>query len=79
MPFAGAIVAIALLANALATRSGQYALISVFGPVSGAYFNPPLSLVEAFRGRLQQGPVQACGRSMQDHFWRHNRSVQCRP
>ncbi|UCH49312.1 MAG: aquaporin family protein [Betaproteobacteria bacterium] len=45
--------AIALLANALATGFGLYVLISVFGPVSGAHFNPAVSLVETVRGRLR--------------------------
>ncbi|UCD67671.1 MAG: aquaporin family protein [Betaproteobacteria bacterium] len=45
--------AIALLANALATGFGLYVLISVFGPISGAHFNPAVSLVETVRGRLR--------------------------
>ena len=36
--------AIALLANTLATGAGLVALISVFGPLSGAHFNPVVSL-----------------------------------
>lgn len=44
--------AIALLANSLATVGGLYILIEVFGPVSGAHFNPAVSLVMAARGRL---------------------------
>jgi glycerol uptake facilitator-like aquaporin len=51
---AGGHVAIALLVNALATGYGPYVLISVFGSISGAHFNLPVSvMVEAFRGRLQ--------------------------
>ena len=46
-------MAIALLANALATGFGLYVLISVFGPVSGAHFNPAVTLVETIRGRLR--------------------------
>lgn len=45
--------AVALLANALATGFGLYVLISLFGPVSGAHFNPAVSLVETVRGRLR--------------------------
>jgi glycerol uptake facilitator-like aquaporin len=45
-------VALALLANALATAGGLYILIEVFGPVSGAHFNPAVSLVMALRGAL---------------------------
>ena len=48
----GGNVAIALLANTLATVGGLYILIEVFGPVSGAHFNPAVSAVMAFRGEL---------------------------
>ena len=48
----GGNVAVALLANTLATVGGLYVLIEVFGPVSGAHFNPAVSLVMAFRGEL---------------------------
>jgi len=44
--------AVALLANTLATVFGLYALIVVFGPISGAHFNPVVSLVMALRGTL---------------------------
>ncbi len=44
--------AIALLANTLATVGGLYVLIEVFGPVSGAHFNPAVSLVMATRREL---------------------------
>ena len=37
------VVALALLANALATVGGLYILIEVFGPISGAHFNPAVS------------------------------------
>lgn len=49
---AGGNMAIALLANALATVGGLYVLIEVFGPVSGAHFNPAVSLVMAGRREL---------------------------
>ena len=49
---AGGNVAIALLANTLATVGGLYILIEVFGPVSGAHFNPAVSAVMVFRGEL---------------------------
>jgi glycerol uptake facilitator-like aquaporin len=49
---AGGNVAIALLANALATVGGLYVLIEVFGPLSGAHFNPTVSLVMTVRGVL---------------------------
>lgn len=41
-----------LLENAAATAAGLYALILVFGPVSGAHFNPVVSLVDAAFGGL---------------------------
>ena len=49
---AGGNVAIALLANSLATVGGLYALIEVFGPVSGAHFNPAVTLVMAAQRAL---------------------------
>ena len=49
---AGGNVAIALIANTLATIGGLYILIEVFGPISGAHFNPAVSLVMAYRREL---------------------------
>jgi glycerol uptake facilitator-like aquaporin len=51
---AGGNVAVALLANTLATVGGLYVLIEVFGPVSGAHFNPAVSAVMAWRGELSR-------------------------
>jgi glycerol uptake facilitator-like aquaporin len=48
----GGNVAVALLANTLATVFGLFILIEVFGPVSGAHFNPAVSLVMSLRGEL---------------------------
>ncbi len=48
----GGNAAVALLANTLATVGGLYVLIEVFGPISGAQFNPAVSLVMAARGEL---------------------------
>jgi glycerol uptake facilitator-like aquaporin len=48
----GGNVAVALLANTLATVFGLFILIEVFGPVSGAHFNPAVSLVMCLRGEL---------------------------
>ena len=48
----GGLVAMALLANTLATVFALYVLIEVFGPVSGAHFNPAVSLVMAWRKDL---------------------------
>jgi glycerol uptake facilitator-like aquaporin len=49
---AGGNVAVALLANTLATVGGLFVLIELFGPVSGAHFNPIVSLVLSMRGAL---------------------------
>jgi glycerol uptake facilitator-like aquaporin len=51
--------AVALLANAIATGAGLYTLIVIFGPVSGAHFNPVVSAVSLWERRLTryQGAV----------------------
>jgi glycerol uptake facilitator-like aquaporin len=49
---AGGNDAIALLANTLATVGGLYILIEVFAPISGAHFNPAVTMVMAFRRAL---------------------------
>jgi glycerol uptake facilitator-like aquaporin len=49
---AGGNVAIALLANTIATGAGLAALILTFGPVSGAHFNPAVTLADATQGGL---------------------------
>ena len=49
---AGGSAALALLANTLATVCGLYVLIEVFGPISGAHFNPAVSAAVALRGGL---------------------------
>ncbi|MCS6765465.1 MAG: aquaporin family protein [Candidatus Protistobacter heckmanni] len=48
----GGNAAVALLGNTLATVFGLYVLIEVFGPLSGAHFNPAVSLVMAIRKEL---------------------------
>ncbi len=53
----GGNVGVALLANTLATVGGLYVLIEVFGPVSGAHFNPAVSLVMAARGALEKSAL----------------------
>jgi glycerol uptake facilitator-like aquaporin len=45
--------AVALLANSIATGAGLYALIIVFGPISGAHLNPVVSAVSMWDGRLR--------------------------
>lgn len=54
---AGGNVAVALLANTLATIAGLYVLIELFGPVSGAHFNPAVSLVLCVRGALPRAAL----------------------
>jgi glycerol uptake facilitator-like aquaporin len=49
---AGGNVAIALLANTLATAAALVVLILTFGPISGAHMNPVVTLVEALEKRL---------------------------
>jgi glycerol uptake facilitator-like aquaporin len=48
----GGNVAVALLANTLATGAALVALILTFGPVSGAHFNPAVTLADASQGGL---------------------------
>ena len=48
----GGNVAIALLANTLATGAALVALILTFGPISGAHFNPAVTLADASQGGL---------------------------
>jgi glycerol uptake facilitator-like aquaporin len=45
-------VAIALLANTLATGAALVALILTFGPISGAHFNPAVTIADASQGGL---------------------------
>jgi glycerol uptake facilitator-like aquaporin len=54
----GGNVGLALLANAIATGGALYALIVMFGPISGAHFNPLVTIALALRG---EGP--------QDNAW----------
>lgn len=56
---AGGNVAIALLANTLATGAGLVALILTFGPISGAHFNPAVTLADAWQGGLPWRHVPA--------------------
>ena len=50
---AGGNVAVALLANTLATGAILFVLITILGPISGAHMNPAVSLVAASRGELR--------------------------
>ena len=49
---AGGNVAVALLGNTLATGAGLVVLITIFGPLSGAHFNPAVTLVFAIRREI---------------------------
>ena len=50
-------MAIGLLTNTLATVWGLYVLIEVFGPLSGAHFNPAVSAVMCLRGDLARAAL----------------------
>ena len=52
---AGGNLAVALLANSIATGAILFVLITILGPVSGAHFNPAVSLVAAVDGDLRVG------------------------
>ena len=54
---AGGNVAVALLANTVATGAALVALILTFGSISGAHFNPAVTLADAWRGGLAWGDV----------------------
>jgi len=64
---AGGNVALALLGNTLATGAALVVLVTVFGPVSGAHFNPAVTLVAAlrrdlpWRAALAYPPAQLAG------------------
>jgi glycerol uptake facilitator-like aquaporin len=49
---AGGNVAIALLSNTIATGAALFALILAFGPISGAHFNPAVTLADASQSGL---------------------------
>ena len=49
---AGGNIAVALLANTLATGAALVALILTFGPISGAHFNPAVTVADASQGGL---------------------------
>jgi arsenate reductase len=63
-------VGLELLENAVATAAGLYAIILIFGPVSGGHFNPVVSLVDArfggisARDALAYIPAQVAGCSL---------------
>ncbi len=52
-------VALALLANTIPTGAILAVIITLFGPISGAHFNPAVTLVFHLRGELARGPAAA--------------------
>jgi glycerol uptake facilitator-like aquaporin len=56
---AGGNVAVALLANTIATGAALVALILSLGPISGAHFNPAVTLADASQGGLPWRDVPA--------------------
>lgn len=56
---AGGNLAIALLANSIVTGAALVALILTFGPISGAHFNPAVTLADASQGGLPWREVPA--------------------
>jgi len=59
---AGGNVALALLANSIATGAALVALILALGPISGAHLNPAVTLADALRGgtRWREVPAYLC-------------------
>jgi glycerol uptake facilitator-like aquaporin len=55
LKLAGGNEAVALLCNTLPTGAILFVLITVFGPISGAHFNPVVSMAFAIRGQLAVG------------------------
>jgi glycerol uptake facilitator-like aquaporin len=56
---AGGNDALALLCNTLATGAILVVIITIFAPLSGAHFNPAVSLVASLRGELDRGTAAA--------------------
>ena len=56
---AGGNVAIALLGNTIATGAILFVLITMLGPVSGAHFNPAVTLVMRLRGEISSNVAMA--------------------
>ena len=56
---AGGNQAIALLCNTLPTGAVLFVIITIFAPISGAHFNPAVSLVMMLRGEMGRGTALA--------------------
>ena len=91
---AGGNVAVALLANTAATVAVLGTLIALLGPVSGAHFNPAVSLIEALRGKLSSTDaalytlaqiVGCCAGALLAHamfelpLWQHSAHIRTGP
>jgi glycerol uptake facilitator-like aquaporin len=50
-------MAVALIGNTFATVFGLYVLLEIFGPISGAHFNPAVSAVMAWRGEIPKNDL----------------------
>ncbi len=55
----GGNVGLALLCNAIATGAALFVLITIFGPMSGAHFNPAVTAVMRLRGAIETGAAAA--------------------
>jgi glycerol uptake facilitator-like aquaporin len=87
-------VAVALLANTAATVAVLGTLIALLGPISGAHFNPAVSLIEALRGKLSSTDaalytlaqiVGCCAGALLAHamfelpLWQHSAHIRTGP
>ena len=61
----GGNAALALLANTLATGTMLFVLITIFGPLSGAHFNPAVSTVEVLEAAFRRVTLAV----MSQHNW----------
>ena len=55
----GGNAAVALLGNSIATGAGLYVLITLLGPISGAHFNPVVSVLARMRQEMDNGTLLA--------------------
>ena len=69
--------ALALLGNTLATGAILVVLITIFGPISGAHFNPAVSLVFALKRELPRRDLRILcrGADRRRHCRNHRRRI----
>jgi glycerol uptake facilitator-like aquaporin len=73
-------VGLELFENAAATAAGLFAIILMFGPVSGAHFNPVVSLVDASFGGLRWRQALAyCPPRLWAASWGPSPRTRCSP